>query len=117
MGPRRGPSLRQKRQRVAPKGSTVPSAVARLGSRRYTSHGGGPADGALYSAVSAWPGCYTVPVQRRGPIDVIEVRGFHDGIDATEGRDSSVGGRARDGTGETGELLPTAPERTSSSPW
>src|SRR5256885_11519634 len=57
------------------------------------------------------PGFYTVPVQRRGPMDVIEVRGFHDGIDAMEGRDSSVGGRASDGTGETGELRPTAPER------
>src|SRR5437879_5406068 len=103
-GRRRSPG--QKRQRVAPKGSTVPTAVPRLGTRRYTNHGGGPADGALYSAVSAWPVFYTVPVQRRGPIDVIEVRGFHDGIDATEGRDSSVGGRASDGTGETGELLP-----------
>jgi hypothetical protein len=33
----------------------VPTAVAVRGVRRYTCHGGGPADGALYSAVSAIP--------------------------------------------------------------
>ena len=32
-------------QRVAPPGSTVPSAVAARGVRRYTNHGGGPAEG------------------------------------------------------------------------
>src|SRR5439155_25651288 len=45
----------QNRQRVAPPGSTVPSAVATRGARRYTYHGGGPADGALNSAVRASP--------------------------------------------------------------
>ncbi|MDQ1376529.1 MAG: hypothetical protein QOE15_702 [Acidimicrobiaceae bacterium] len=45
----------QKRQRVAPPGSTVPTAVAVRTVRQYTDHGGGPADGALYSAVSASP--------------------------------------------------------------
>jgi len=40
-------AVRQKRHRVAPPGSTVPSAVALRGVRRYTNHGGGPADGAL----------------------------------------------------------------------
>src|SRR5215471_6422000 len=33
----------------------VPTAVAVRGVRRYTCHGGGPAEGALYSAVSASP--------------------------------------------------------------
>jgi hypothetical protein len=45
----------QKRQRVAPPGAIVETAVAVWASRRYTNHGGGPADGALYSAVSALP--------------------------------------------------------------
>ena len=39
---------------VAPPGSTV-SRPSPFGSTRYTNHGGGPADGALYSAVSAEP--------------------------------------------------------------
>src|SRR6478752_8215138 len=46
---------RQNRQRVAPPGSTVCNAVALCGLSRYTNHGGGPADGALNSAVSARP--------------------------------------------------------------
>ena len=33
----------------------MPTAVAVCGVRRYTCHGGGPAEGALYSAVSANP--------------------------------------------------------------
>src|SRR5439155_20701200 len=45
----------QKRQRVAPPGSTVSTAVADPGVMRNTCQGGGPADGALYSAVSAIP--------------------------------------------------------------
>jgi hypothetical protein len=45
----------EKLQRVAPPGSTFRTAVALCGVRRYTIHGGGPADGALYSAVSARP--------------------------------------------------------------
>ncbi|EUA35787.1 hypothetical protein I552_6589 [Mycobacterium xenopi 3993] len=46
-------SRNQNRQRVAPPGSTVPTAVAARGARRYTNHGGAPADGALNSAVIA----------------------------------------------------------------
>src|SRR3954454_17038806 len=45
----------QKRHWVAPPGSTVKSAVAVRNARRYTCHGGGPADGALKSAVRAVP--------------------------------------------------------------
>src|SRR4029077_3148504 len=41
--------------RVAPPGSTVATAVALRGTTWYTYQGGGPADGALYSAVSAKP--------------------------------------------------------------
>src|SRR5450755_3360511 len=52
----RGPlPLVQYRQRVAPPGATVASAVAVCGVRRYTNHGGGPAEGALNSAVRALP--------------------------------------------------------------
>ena len=40
-------SLSPKRQRVAPPGSTVATAVASRGVMRYTFHGGGPAEGAL----------------------------------------------------------------------
>ena len=40
---------------MAPPGSTVSRAVAVLGASRYTNQGGGPADGALYSAVIATP--------------------------------------------------------------
>src|SRR3954447_16481790 len=47
--------LRQKVQRVAPPGSIVATAVAVRAVIRYTDHGGGPADGALKSAVSAVP--------------------------------------------------------------
>src|ERR1700733_10269931 len=43
------------RHRVAPPGSTVRRAVDVSGARRYTNHGGGPADGALNSAVRATP--------------------------------------------------------------
>src|SRR3954468_13407412 len=52
---RHPPGGNQNRQRVAPPGSTVTSPVAERGVSRYTCHGGGPADGALYSAVSARP--------------------------------------------------------------
>ena len=45
----------QNRQRVAPPGATVSSAVAVCKLRRYTNHGGGPAEGALKSAVIARP--------------------------------------------------------------
>ena len=45
----------QYRQRVAPPGATVASAVAVSGVRRYTNHGGGPAEGALNSPVRALP--------------------------------------------------------------
>ena len=49
------PPQPQNRHRVAPPGSTVASAVAVRGVRRYTYHGGGPAEGALNSAVRALP--------------------------------------------------------------
>jgi len=42
-------------QRVAPPGATVATAVAVRGVRRYTNQGGGRAEGALNSAVSAVP--------------------------------------------------------------
>src|ERR1700730_4646673 len=45
----------QYRQRVAPPGATVASAVTVRAVRRYTNHGGGPAEGALNSAVRALP--------------------------------------------------------------
>jgi hypothetical protein len=43
----------QKLQCVAPPGGTVATALAERGSSQYTRQGGGPADGALYSAVIA----------------------------------------------------------------
>jgi hypothetical protein len=42
-GLRRTDRRGQKRQRVAPPGSTVPKAVELCAARRYTNHGGGPA--------------------------------------------------------------------------
>src|SRR5215204_1554307 len=42
-------------QDVAPPGSWTCNAVALVGVTRYRCHGGGPADGALYGAVSAVP--------------------------------------------------------------
>ncbi len=51
----RARAARQNVKRVAPPGSMVATTVALVGTTRYTCQGGGPADGALNSAVSAVP--------------------------------------------------------------